>query len=947
MGLPIRPGVYKHEFDNSLTMTVGGLGGIGVCGRFEKGEIGVAVDVPDRETLERQFGKSISGYNQEDWMYVDNIFYYTGNIIISRVEETEWKYKRGFFTVPCENAQALIYNKDKIAFNCGNSFNITALSKDDKVRADWSGMEGWEGEFHLVGDDAEPNVFDYSFLVKNHNDDFEEMYKNGIAKKSRIPYRATIDLWDDMDDIPDPESTDMNKYNLTENINNLRDGSLMICCNSERNQRVAAKIMGKQKFVELTSLVSGYEYYWNLTSEGDEVRVFSIKLRELTDNETLFDYQQLKESLGSDEKVMVYDTIAGYKEIGYYIEDGDGNGGLYLNNNAYVFKEDEIIVPLKTSDINNAEGPDEISKIEDCLVQNSCDKYYVENNKGVTYYEISFEGGANIDSKLAFNFIYLAEDKENPYDVVNGGEGEDPTNVILSESNPLNVVLSETNPIQVVLTETAPAGSIVDFVCYGTYITFNDIKLETVEEVKDSSEFCRVIAKTPGKWADTKDIEVMVCPMNYIDGDSLFDVFASDYFAFRPNTNDTGKYAADQIAVVVFVDGSAIEKYICSVNPEAKDADGLSIYWNDMINRSSQYIYFAINPSYVDKDANVVKLGMLTDYIPSIIKLSGGNSSMKISPTIASNNVKYAVDKNSVAAFKEALKSFSNRENVSLEYLCDGAFAGNAQIKDALKDMAINTRNGDSVVVVGCAANDFQGVHYANEGYSRIEEKYTSWVDNSAENQYVAFYANSKQVYDSYNDSLVWISCSSDAVGLNSRVDRLQERWYAVAGTRRGVLTNTIKLGWYPDDTSREKMTKDRFNPIIYERGDGNMIYDTMSMCSLNSDLSEFYNRKTLNYLSTQTESYLKNMLFEINDQQTRDQIVASLTPFYRSVYNRRGLAEPALIQCDGRNNPASVVAQNLCYVDIIIKLTRCIKRLVARYRITAQTASLEFVSEE
>ena len=259
----------------------------------------------------------------------------------------------------------------------------------------------------------------------------------------------------------------------------------------------------------------------------------------------------------------------------------------------------------------------------------------------------------------------------------------------------------------------------------------------------------------------------------------------------------------------------------------------------------------------------------------------------------------------------------------------------------------------DCVAILGPKSSTFQGVAYASDGYDRLCGSntegidYRTWVTSNPNNQFAAFYSNTKQVYDSINDQTQWISCSSDAVGLNAAVDRNFERWYAVAGTRRGVLTNIIKLGWYPDDTTREYMTRDRINPIIYVRGEGNIIYDTMSLCSLNSDLSEIYNRKTLNYLQVNTETYMRRVMFEFNDEPTRLAVIEALTPFYRSVYNRRGLYEPALIQCDARNNPPSVVEQNMLYVDISLKLQHVAKRIVLRYRVEKASATLEFVQEQ
>lgn len=926
MALPIRPGVYKQEFDNSITMAVGGIGGIGVPARFEKGEIGVAVQVQDRESLERLFGKPIPNYNTEDYAYIDNIFYYTSNLVLSRVEDTEHKYTKGVYTSPCENAQALIYN-DGNSTSCNNVFNVTAITKDlDSTdrRGDWN---KFVDSFYL---NENPNSIDYSIMIKNSTEDFEEKYTNEVNAKTRKIYSAIIDLIDNLNAPVD--SSNENLYKLTQNISQINNGTIIVQKNG--NSRAVAKVVRRAKFSELNDS-NLYGNHWI-----DGARIFRIKLIKAQDVST-----DMEAYYGAD--TMLFDASRAYEEIGV-LDIVDGTLDLIYNKFTTTLSNDDLLVALTNSDISNADGVDEADRIANAIFD------LVEDNSNGTTFAGTGLGVLQSDGTIDFNTI---DGASNVFKVAAVGSGSiivDDSNNELIDDNGDTLVddagsnvnlkfqisfvnLYEESPIQ-------PDVS-VDFICYSNFEKFEGIDLTNLT-LENSEEFCRVIAKTPGKWANTKNIEVMVCPMNEVDGYSMYDEYAAQYFNFSPNTDENGKYTKDQIAVVVFVDGSALEKYIVSVNPEAKTPDGLSNYWNDVINNSSQYIYFAINPTFVNTDANLIYTNKLSEYIPRIVPVHGGNSSTKISPLLTSNAVNYSVQSNSVDAVKEALKAFANRDSVELEYLCDGAFAGSSLIKDALVDLAVNTRCGDCVVVVGCAAGDFQGVHYANEGYDVLKKKYLTWANNSADNQYVAFYANTKQVYDSVNDQYVWISCSSDGVGANSKVDSLYERWYAVAGTRRGVLTNTIKLGWYPDDASREKMTKDRLNPVIYQRGEGNMIYDTMSLCGLNSDLSEFYNRKTLNYLQVNTEKYMRNVLFEFNDATTRSQIVEALTPFYRSVYNRRGLSEYQ-IQCDERINTPAVVAQGICYVDVIIKMVRCIKRLVVRYRVTAQTASLQSVSEE
>lgn len=906
MAIPIRPGVYKQEFDNSITMSVGGLGGIGVPARFEKGEIGVATEVSDRETLERLFGKAIKEFNDEDYAYIDNMFYYTGNIVVSRVEDTEFNYSKGNYTIPCENAQGIIYSNGGSAY-CNNMFNINAIMKSllPTGRAD----EWKKYEESLDISESNPSTPDFSIMIKNSNEDFEEIYTNSVAAKSRLLHSGILTPKD-------------NSFNS----NPINDGSLMI---ADGDEPKVCKVFNRRKVANISAEIPDN---WK---NGSIVYRVNRTLNIPTDPNGY--------PLIADD-ALIPSSSAGVVKVGYFSHvenEGESTDRIIFDKFDTTFKlsnDYNCYIALTPEQLAEGEGVDENDKAFDAIIKlfNTSD----DSDNSAKYVLGKFENNT-INNDVSKTFIFIPKESE-----VSDGEDNYKFEVMFDY-----IFLNKEDDES----KTFESGTPVKFVCYTTYTILSEgLTFETVTndtDAKPATEFCRVVARTTGKWADNKNIQVMVCPMANIDGYSMFDEFAAQYFNFNPNLNDDSaeghKYATDQVAVIVFVDGSALEKYIVSVNPNAKTADGLSNYWNDVINNSSQYIYFAINSDFVDSDAHTVRLDMLDNtYSPEIVNVMGGNSSYLLKPIVPSDNVAYSVNSNSVQAVKTALKAFADRDSVQLEYLCDGAFAGNAQIKDALVDLAVNTRCGDCVVVVGPRAGEFQGVRYSEDGYKRLKD-YIPWVNNSAENQYVAFYANTKQVYDSQNDSLVWISCSSDAVGLNARVDRLQERWYAVAGTRRGILTNTIKLGWYPNDNARESMTKDRLNPIIYDRGNGNMIYDTMSLCGLNSDLSEFYNRKTLNYLQVNTENYMKNVLFEINDQTTRSQIVEAITPFYRSVYNRRGLASPALIQCDEKNNPPSVVTQGICYVDIMIQFNRCIKRIVCRYRVTPQGSTMTSVSEE
>lgn len=933
MAIPIRPGVYKQEFDNSITMTVGGAGGIGIPARFEKGEIGVAQQIDDRETLERIYGKPNKDYNVEDYAYIDNLLYYTGNIVVSRVEDTESSYNKSTSscTLSCENAQAAIF-ENGYSTGIDNKFNLTSIVKaiNNKYSSGADRKKVWEAFLEDFLGGKETPILDNinpAILMLNNKSDFDEKYINSFDSKTRTMKFASVEV---------PDEDDSSKSAMRNALMyDLKDRAVIV---KFKEGDDVNGIMAVSKVTNLSNIISFEssdqlnENYWEERADVYLINKNIISTREAANalpesdiDDSIGDVDETAQNIFIKSTENIKENI---KRVGYISTHDESVVNIIVEKLSAINKDD-ILVAFREEDLINY-------------------------------------GGTNIEDKVREKI-----NEDNTVSPAPFGKLDEDDNIYFEEGVPVTIVVVDElkksksmgyidldEEHELLESQTAEGCTIIcpNFTVIED-VTVESAKIEEEDKENSKREFCRVVAKTPGKWAEQEKIEVLVAPMSRCGegGSYAYDEFLSQYFEYGPDTDEDGNYKADQIAVVVLVgDGSAMEKYICSVDKEAKDANGLSKYYEDCINKVSQYIYIGINKKFIDEDKKEIKVNELSEtgtyFLPYTVALIGGNSSTKIDPLKSTNNVNYSIQQNDSAlyAITQALKAFEDRSSVAIEYLCDGAFAGLARVKDALINLAVNVRCGDCVVVTGPKASTFRGVQYPNDGYNKlVDGGYVEWVNNSAENQYIAFYANTKMVYESGTDSYVWISCSSDAVGLNSRVDKLFERWYAVAGTRRGVLSNVIKLGWYPNGTTREYMTRDRMNPIIYERSDGHMIYDTMSLCSLNSDLSEFYNRKTLNYLQVNTENYLKKILFEINDETTRSDIVNSLTPFYRSVYMRRGLAEPALIQCDDKNNPASVRAQGICYVDIIIKMTRCIKRLVARYRVTAQTASLQFVSEE
>ena len=67
-----------------------------------------------------------------------------------------------------------------------------------------------------------------------------------------------------------------------------------------------------------------------------------------------------------------------------------------------------------------------------------------------------------------------------------------------------------------------------------------------------------------------------------------------------------------------------------------------------------------------------------------------------------------------------------------------------------------------------------------------------------------------------------------------------------------------------------------------------------------------------------------RSILFEFNDEFTRDQFKAMVNPYLRDVQSRRGMTD-FLVVCDETNNTGQVIDNNEFRADIYVKPARSI----------------------
>lgn len=351
------------------------------------------------------------------------------------------------------------------------------------------------------------------------------------------------------------------------------------------------------------------------------------------------------------------------------------------------------------------------------------------------------------------------------------------------------------------------------------------------------------------------------------------------------------------------VSNTVLEKFsYVSKAIDAKNDDGSSNYYVNVINDRSKYIYIVNLPNENSANMNWGTAASNTTYIQLATyyerSLSNGVYSM---PTDA--DLINAYDK------------FRNAEEVDVSLIVTGAANSVVSkyiidnIAESRKDCVafISPQYADVVNNVGSEADDI--ITYRN-------------LYNSS--SYAVIDNNWKLQFDKYNNVYRWVPMNGDIAGLCVRTDFERDPWYSPAGFNRGHIKNVVKLAWNADKTDRDDLYKNGINPIVSFPGEGVVLYGDKTMLAKPSAFDRINVRRLFIVLEKAIARAAKYSLFEFNDEFTRAQFVALVEPFLRDVQGRRGIYDFRVV-CDTTNNTPEVIDRNEFIGDIYIKPARSI----------------------
>jgi hypothetical protein len=360
----------------------------------------------------------------------------------------------------------------------------------------------------------------------------------------------------------------------------------------------------------------------------------------------------------------------------------------------------------------------------------------------------------------------------------------------------------------------------------------------------------------------------------------------------------------DEDGEVTGIRGQVVERFAnVSRARDAKSDDGTTIYYKEVINQRSNWLWWA---SHVDNMTSAGGLATSTfvnsDNLPTTTSMSGGSAGS--TPTAAQIIAGYDY--------------FKSAEDVDVSLIL-GADNEATVLVHIINNICESRK--DCIVCLSPEAADVVN----NSSYAGKEaEDIVAFRNTLPSSSYAVMDGAWKYQYDKYNDVYRYVPMNGDTAGLMVRTDTTRDPWFSPAGFNRGNVKNVVKLSFNPKKAERDVLYKAGVNPVVTFPGQGTVLFGDKTLLAKPSAFDRINVRRLFIVLEKAISTASKFTLFEFNDAFTRSQFRNLVEPFLRDVQGRRGIYDFRVV-CDETNNTGEVIDRNEFIGDIYIKPARSI----------------------
>ena len=403
-------------------------------------------------------------------------------------------------------------------------------------------------------------------------------------------------------------------------------------------------------------------------------------------------------------------------------------------------------------------------------------------------------------------------------------------------------------------------------------------------------------------------------------------------FDSAPLTSDyasgLGKTSANDEMHIAIIDedgaisgtpGTVLETFgFLSQASDAKDTSGTSLFYKDVINSKSEWIWWTDHDTSLSDAGETVAANTSFTTNSAAIESSLGGGTDDNAPTTAEVTAAYDL--------------LADATTVDVNLLFGTPDANGAETIAEKLILIAKTRK-DCMAFVSPPLED-------TVGSAAPATDVKAFADGLTSTSYASCDSTALYVYDKYNDVYRFIGASGHMAGLCANTDSVADAWFSPAGVNRGQLLGVTKLAYNPTKADRDTLYKARVNPIVSMPGQGTILFGDKTLLKRPSAFDRINVRRLFIVLEKAISTAAEAQLFEFNDEFTRAQFRNLIEPFLRDVKGRRGLTD-FLVVCDNTNNNSAVIDSNRFVADLFIKPSRSINFITLNF--IATRSGIEF----
>ena len=396
-----------------------------------------------------------------------------------------------------------------------------------------------------------------------------------------------------------------------------------------------------------------------------------------------------------------------------------------------------------------------------------------------------------------------------------------------------------------------------------------------------------------------------------------------DQFDIRPSTSqfaeDRGGSADELHIAVVDEDGgitgkagTILETYdAVSKGSDALTDEGNANYYVDVLYNNSAYVYWLDHPTAGSPGTAWGTSVVNITFAPSTVaatseSLNGGNDGA----TLSNGNRQAAYD----------LLKDPDTQDVNLFITGPASIDGATNTVLATHIIDIVNSRKDSVAFFSPYKDAVVNKAAGNAQTSAV----ITYFNLLASTSYGVFDSGYKKQYDKYNDVFRWVPLNGDIAGTCAATDAVEDPWWSPGGLTRGQIRNSIELAFNPTQTERDQLYRARINPVVTFPGEGTVLWGDKTALARQSAFNRINVRRLFITIEEACAAAARSVLFEFNDDFTRDSFKSMVDPYLRDVQARRGITD-FLVVCDTSNNTPQVIDNNEFRADVYVKPARSI----------------------